>query len=236
MRGLPLKDERSHEIIHYKKYHSLKCIIQDRKPNIIIHGASNSGKTFLIEYIFRIIFGKNRLLTEDKVSFQYNLNYYVFNFSDNLKHILMKKIKSIIKSHNHFNDTIKYIVIDNYNNIPDVIQKNIKVFMEKYYRNSRFILITNKLFSIDASTRSNCFNIKIDEPTKYDKYIYFKYLLEKYNVNYNPFLLFKNCEKYSIDHITNLYYDNVKYCSIYERIDNTIHQIMNTTFNLTKIK
>ena len=38
-----------------KKYINLKDIIKvNRYPNIIIHGCSNSGKTFLINYIFKI--------------------------------------------------------------------------------------------------------------------------------------------------------------------------------------
>jgi DNA polymerase III delta prime subunit len=150
---------------------------------------------------------------------------------------MMKKIETIVKNYDHFNDTIKYIIIDNYNNVPDIIQKNIKVFIEKYSGSSRFILITNKLFSIDPSTRSSCFSIKINDPNKYDKFIYFKYLLKKYGVKYNSFLLFKYCEKYSMDHIARLYYNKeLRYNNIYEKSIYNIYEIMNSEFNINEIK
>ena len=235
--GLLLKEEESHEIIHYKNYSSLKCLIENKKPNLIIHGVSNAGKTYLIEYILKKVFGGYRDVSEDKYSFKANSNYYIFDFNNHLKHIIIKKINSIVKNYDHFNDTIKYIVIDNYNNIPDLIQKNMKVFMEKYSDTSRFILLTNKLFSIDPSLRNGCFNIRIHEPTKYDKFIYFKHLLEKYSVKYNGFLLLKNCEKYDIDHIARIYYDyDIKYHNIYERINGDIYKIMNSVFTIDEIK
>ena len=39
--SIPLKEEKSHEIIHYKKYYKLKDTIQNKKPNMVIHGVSN---------------------------------------------------------------------------------------------------------------------------------------------------------------------------------------------------
>ncbi len=234
---ITLRKEESDEIIHYKKFDNLRNLIVHKKPNMVIHGVSASGKTFLIEYIFEKIFGNTREIKEDKVSFKGNKNYYIFDFSNHLKHISIKKINSIVKNYDHFNDTIKYIIIDNYNIIPDIIQKNIKVFLEKYSETSRFILITNKLFSIDSSIRSSCFSIKINEPNKYDKYIYFKYLLDKNNVKYNAFLLLKECEKYSIGNLFRLYYDrDIKYENIYERVDRTINDIMHRPFNINEIK
>ena len=237
--GIILKEEETHEIIHYKKYPSLKSIIKNKKPNLIIHGGSNVGKTYLIEYILKKIFGEYRHFSEDKVSFKANSNsnYYIFDFNNHLKHVMIKKINSIVKNYDHFNNSIKYIVIDNYNNIPDLIQKNMKVFIEKYADTSRFILLTNRLFSIDPSLRNGCFNIRIQEPTKYDKFIYFKHLLEKYSVGYNDFLLLKNCEKYDLDHICRIYYDyDIKYVYIYERVNDDIYKIMDTEFNIEEIK
>jgi len=233
---LPLKEEESHEIVHYKKYCFLKDILRNKKPNIVIHGCSNSGKTYLIEYIFQKIFGRYRTRIEDNVEFKENINYYIFNFSNHLKHNIIKKINHIISNFDHFNNNIKYIIIDNYNNISDSVQKNIKVFIEKFIENSRFILITNKLFSIEPSCRSNCFTIRINEPNKYDKFIYFKFLLEKYNIQFNHFLLLKNCEKYSINHIRRLYYDDLIYSNIYDTLYITINKIMNSPFNINEIK
>ena len=237
MEWFPLKEEKSHEIIHYKKYHFLKDAVQNKKPHMIIHGVCNSGKTYLINYIFKILFGEYRDIIEEKISFKESANYYIFDFSNHLKHLIIKKIESIIKTYDHFNGIIKYIIIDNYNNIPEILQKSIKVFIEKYSENSRFILITNKLFSIENSIRSSCFTIRINEPCKYDKYIYFKFLFNKYNIKYNQFLLLKKCEKYNIDHISKMYYDDtIIYRNIYEKTDDKIYQIMNNSFNINDMK
>ena len=113
-----LKEEKCHEIIHYKKYHKLKDIIKSKSPNIIIYGISSSGKSFLINYIFKNLFGEYRPVIEDKISFKGNKNYYIFDFSNHLRHLIIKKIESIIRTYDHYNDIIKYIIIENYNNIP----------------------------------------------------------------------------------------------------------------------
>ena len=234
---LSLKEETPSEIIHYKKYINLKDIIINRFPNIIIHGGSNSGKTFLIKYILNKNFGKSKENNEDKIKYKENNNYYWFDFSNHMKHLMIKKIYSIIKNYDHYRDKIKYIVLDNYNDIQDNIQKTIKVFMEKYTETSRFILITKKLVSVDPSTRNNCFNIMINTPTKYDKYIYFKYKLDKHRVKYNDFLLLKKCEKYSIEHITKLYCFNIDYYEdIYSRVQKKISFILFEPFKLDEIK
>lgn len=235
--GLPLKEESPDEIIHYKKYIRLKDIIVKRYPNIIIHGCPNSGKTFLINYILNKNFGFAKENNEDKIKYKENSNYYWFDFSNHLKHLMIKKISLIIKNYDHYRDNIKYIVIDNYNDIQDNIQKTIKVFMEKFTETSRFILITKKLVSVDPSTRNNCFNIMLNTPTCYDKYIYFKYKLDKEGIKYNDFLLLKKCEKYSIEHITKLYcFDIVEYEDIYSRIQKKISFILSQSFKIDEIK
>lgn len=237
MEEILLKEEETYEIVHYKKYHYLKNVIDGKNPNMIIHGVSGSGKTYLIEYIFKKLYGNYKTLKEDKFSFKTNKLYYIFDFSHHLKNLLMKKIESIVKTYDHYNDTIKYIIIDNYNNVSDIIQKNIKVFIEKYYDNSRFILLTNKLFSIDQSVRNSCFNIKINYPTKNDKYIYFKNILDNCNIKYNPILLSKNCEKHTVGHIYKIYYhEDVQYDNIYYKIDSKINEIMHIEFDVNKIK
>ena len=235
--GLPLKEESPDEIIHYKKYIRLKDIIVKRYPNIIIHGCSNSGKTFLINYILNKNFGFAKENNEDKIKYKENPNYYWFDFSNHLKHLMIKKISLIIKNYDHYRDNMKYIVIDNYNDIQDNIQKTIKVFMEKCTETSRFILITKKLVSVDPSSRNNCFNIMLNKPTSYDKYIYFKYKLDKGGIKYNDFLLLKKCEKYSIEHITKLYcFDIVEYEDIYSRIQKKISFILSHSFKIDEIK
>ena len=152
---LSLKEESPDEIIHYKKYIHLKDIIVKRYPNIIIHGCSNSGKTFLINYILNKNFGFAKENNEDKIKYKENPKYYWFDFSNHLKHLMIKKISLIIKNYDHYSDIIKYIVIDNYNDIQDNIQKTIKVFMEKFTETSRFILITNKQTTPTTTNKTN---------------------------------------------------------------------------------
>lgn len=233
---LSLKNEKPHEILHYKKYIRLKEIIKEKNPNIVLHGVSKSGKSFLINYIMKNLYGESKVLNEGKITYKENLNYFIFDFSNNLKNVMVKKIAYIIKNYDHFNETIKYIVIDNFNQVSDIIQKNIKVFLEKFYLNSRFIFLTNKLFSIDSSIRDNCFNIKLESPCKYDKYIYYKYHLKKENIKFNDFLLLKYCEKYDIDRLFKIYYEDIFYIDVYDSILKEIIDMNKNVLDLTKVK
>ena len=231
-----LKREKSHEILHYKEYYKIKNIIKNKYPNIILNGITKSGKTFLINHIMEDLFGSSKEIVDDKLVYKENLNYFVFDFSNHVKNNIIKKINLIIKNYDHFNETIKYIVIDNYNDISDILQKNIKVFIEKYHTTSRFIFITKKLFSIDASTRNSCLNIKLKYPNKYEKYIYFSYLLKRCEIKYNEFLLMKYCEKLHIDHINKIYYNGGDFKNIYQKVDCEINSIINKSFNIEDIK
>tara|TARA_B100000575_G_C23125928_1_gene652328 strand:+ start:1260 stop:2171 length:912 start_codon:yes stop_codon:yes gene_type:complete len=231
-----LEKEKSHEILHYKEYYKIKNIIKNNYPNIILNGITKSGKTFLINHIMEDLFGSTKETIDDKLVYKENLNYFVFDFSNHVKNNIIKKINLIIKSYDHFNETIKYIVIDNYNDVSDILQKNIKVFIEKYHTTSRFIFITKRPFSIDASTRNSCTNIKLKYPNKYDKYIYFSYLLKKCGIKYNEFLLLKYCEKYHIDHINKIYYNDGGFKNIYEKVNDEINSIINKRFNIEDIK
>ena len=110
-----LEKEKSHEILHYKEYYKIKNIIKNNYPNIILNGITKSGKTFLINHIMEDLFGSTKEIIDDKLVYKENLNYFVFDFSNHVKNNIIKKINLIIKSYDHFNETIKYIVIDNYN-------------------------------------------------------------------------------------------------------------------------
>lgn len=233
---LSFKKETCEEIIHYKFFIKLKNLIFQKSPNIILYGASKSGKTFLINYILKNIYGESKHINDNNFSYKENINYYFFDFSKNQKNLMIDKIKFIVNNYDYFNDIIKYIVIDNFNHSSDIIQKTIKVFLEKYYLNSRFIFITNNIGSLQRSIKGNCFNIKLPLPNKYDKYIYFKYKFDKYNIKYNDFLLLKNCEKFNIDHIFKLYYEDVSYNNIYYKVINEIYYLMIIPFNINKIK
>ena len=47
---LSLENERPHEIIHYK-FFKLRDIIEKHNSNIIVHGITDSGKTFLYKLL-----------------------------------------------------------------------------------------------------------------------------------------------------------------------------------------
>ena len=49
--------------------------------------------------------------------------------------------------------------------------------------------------------------------------------------------MLKDCEKYDINRIFKIYYeDGISYTDIYERINNNIYTIMNSSFNINEIK
>ena len=56
-------------------------------------------------------------------------------------------------------------------------------------------------------------------------------------MKYNNFLLLKNCEKYNIEQLIRLFYDDkIVYKNIYEKINESIYSIINKPFNIDVIK
>lgn len=209
-----IKNEGVLDIIHYKIAIRLKDIIHHRtKPNIIIHGVHKSGKSKIIQCVLKETFGPSMIIKNDKVtSFQGNKYYFLFNVSDIInKNNIISFIKDIVKKYDHFNNTIKYVILEDFNHISFSFQNILKVIIEKSFQNARFIIITNKIGSIHDSIHNSFYTLRVPLPTKYDKYIYLKELLNKKGIHYNQNLLLNDCSSYDINVLINLYLISYEY-------------------------
>lgn len=213
---MDLSNSKIYDLIHYKIAFKLKHLLKNKNhSNIIIKGPNNSGKTLLINTVLKDKFGKSKSMVNDKISFLENNNYYIFNFLKNVnKYDIIKVIQEIVYRYDHYNDTIKYIVIDDFNNISKNIQNTIKVLIERKSINARFIMITNNINNISECIKNGCIQINVSTHSAYDKYFYFKKLFHgKYP--YNELLLLEDCKKYGIDVIKSKYTLNCDFCDIY---------------------
>ena len=205
------------ELIHYKIGYTLKGILNKKgHPNIIISGVNGSGKSKLVNTVFKYIFGTSKLTTYDKITFLENKNYYMFNLSNiTNKYDFIKLIKEITSKYDHYNDIHKYIIIDNFNDIQRNIQNSLKVIIEKSFINARFVFITSKCGNIEKSLMGNCFILNIPSPSPYDKLIYLKNTFKNENINFNDFLLLEDCKKLELNTIINKYRLDCDYKDIY---------------------
>ena len=197
------------DTIHYKIGDKLFNLLQFKNHNsIIIHGISKSGKTTLIKSILNDLSNK----TQVKKNIDYHVtiysNFYYFN-SNTIFHKLrfIQYIKDIIGSYDYYNNKIKYIVIDNYENISEYIQNCLKVVIEKSYLTTKFIFITNNLSKIIPAIKSRCISVRLPSPTIYDKMIYLKY---KKKNTINDFLLYEKCKKNDLFTLLTKNYNNDK--------------------------
>lgn len=204
------------DLIHYKLSFKIKDILKIRDhQNIIVSGPCGSGKSTLINEIFKEKFGNTKIKINDKYSFMENKSYYIFDLNKTInKYIIINFIKEISSKYDHYNDLIKYIIIENFNNISTNIQNSIKVLIEKKSCNARFILITNKIENIINSLKGNCMKINVLHPSPYDKYIYLK---SQFNgkINFNDFLLLEDCRTMDLNIIINKYKLDCDFINIY---------------------
>lgn len=207
--------EKTQDLIHYKIGYKLKDLLKHKNhPNIIIVGLSNSGKTKLVFTVFKEVFGETRLVKYGVFNFLENRNYYIFDFLKYVKYDIIKLIKEIVNNYDHYNGNVKYIIIDNFKDIPRNLQVSIKVLIERASMNSRFIFITNHYGNIENSLKGNCLKIVIPIPSVYDKFIYLKNIFTN-KVFYNDFLLFEDCKKLDLEVIINKYNLDCTYINIY---------------------
>ena len=229
--------EKTTELIHYKIADRIKQVIKDVEPNIIIHGISNSGKSLLIKTIFKELFGPSKYIKTDNHTFFENKKYYIFDLlASKNKSELIKLINEIVNKYDHYNNFIKYVIFENFNNISRNIQNTIKVMIEKSYMNAKFIFITNTYSSVQRSLLNNCLNILIRKHSKYDKYIYIKELFESKNIVYNNFLLLEECDRFNISIVINMYLLDCKYKDIYSEKCYQIINILLNGLNITLLR
>jgi len=138
--------------INYKEGNHIYNIISNKNHNnILLFGLPNTGKTSLI----------NDILYDLKISsFNYNIN--------NNDILCINEIKKIISTYDHYSNTCKYIVIDNFENIKISNQNILKILIEKSYKTTRFIIISDNLSKIIDPIKSRFIKIRISKKNIYD--------------------------------------------------------------------
>lgn len=230
---------KSETIFYKEKEHIRKILKNNHHPNIILYGMTGIGKTQLIHNVIKEKFGELNKVNNDKIIMESNNSCYYFNISLIIdKDYFIKYIKDIIKSYDYYTDKLKYIIIDNYELISNNIQRFLKVFIEKSYQTTRFIIVTNKIDAIDYAIKSRCYLFRVSEASRIEKYIYVKDYLNSNGFKFNKFLLKKDCDKYSINHVINkhIYHDNHDYIDYTDLIVDGIIQIIYSSFNLDNIR
>jgi DNA polymerase III delta prime subunit len=172
-------------LIHYKLGYKLYDIINHKNhPNLIISGINNSGKTLLIKTIMNDIYDINKTIRigilYDNISYEYSNIHYYFNIKSIQNYDkLLDYLKKIINGYNYYTDKCNYIILDNFETIPDMIQNKLRVILEKSSWTCKIIIITNKYNKIIDPLKSRFINIRIPSHKTYDKFIYFKQLFQK---------------------------------------------------------
>ena len=228
------------DLLHYKELNHIRNILLNRNhSNLIIYGPSKCGKTLIISELFKYLYGDLSVIEDNKKITVYgNISYY-YIYSDMIydKIYFKEYIKELINTYDYYTDKIKYIIIDNFENINISIQRFLKVILEKSYRTTKFIIITNILNNIDVSIKSRCSLIRIPLPTYINKKIYLMNLFNKHDISFNEFLLEKDCKKYNLENIIYKYQSNCNYEDIYQTYkDRFLDMVIMKDFNLLNIK
>lgn len=205
------------ELLHYKIAYQLYFFFTNvNHPNLILYGCKGSGKTTLIRTLFSHIYksGIKRKETND-YSVYLNHRYYYFDCSSILnKRAFVDYFKEIILTYDYYNSKSKYIILDHFEFVSELLQNSLKVMIEKAYYTSKIIIITNKFNKVISPIKSRCISMRIPLMNHYDKYIYLKGYFLEHKISFNGFLLLEKCKKSDINEIisesTVFDYQNIK--------------------------
>tara|TARA_B100001094_G_C18174644_1_gene797193 strand:+ start:154 stop:1098 length:945 start_codon:yes stop_codon:yes gene_type:complete len=238
--GMNLISENILDLLHYKETENIRKFIKNRNhSNLILYGPPRCGKSLIIRELFKSLYGDISIIEDNnKLKVFGNLSYY-YIYSNMIydKEYFKKFINNLIQSYDYYTDKIKYIIIDNFEDVNVIIQRFLKVILEKSYKTTRFILITKRLNSIDVAINSRCTLIRIKMPKTIDKKIYLMNIFNKNGIIFNEFLLEKDCEKYNLETLIFKYQSNGVYEDIYYTYkDKILELIIMDDFNILNIR
>ena len=238
--GMNLISENILDLLHYKETENIRKFIKNRNhSNLILYGPPRCGKSLIIRELFKSLYGDTSIIEDNnKLKVFGNLSYY-YIYSNMIydKEYFKKFINNLIQSYDYYTDKIKYIIIDNFEDVNVIIQRFLKVILEKSYKTTRFILITKRLNSIDVAINSRCTLIRIKMPKTIDKKIYLMNIFNKNGIIFNEFLLEKDCEKYNLETLIFKYQSNGVYEDIYYTYkDKILELIIMDDFNILNIR
>uniref|UniRef100_A0A6C0F7I4 ATPase AAA-type core domain-containing protein n=1 Tax=viral metagenome TaxID=1070528 RepID=A0A6C0F7I4_9ZZZZ len=238
--GMNLISENILDLLHYKETENIRKFIKNRNhSNLILYGPPRCGKSLIIRELFKSLYGDISIIEDNnKLKAFGNLSYY-YIYSNMIydKEYFKNFINNLIQSYDYYTDKIKYIIIDNFEDVNVIIQRFLKVILEKSYKTTRFILITKRLNSIDVAINSRCTLIRIKMPKTIDKKIYLMNIFNKNGIIFNEFLLEKDCAKYNLETLIFKYQSNGVYEDIYYTYkDKILELIIMNDFNILNIR
>lgn len=152
-----------------------KSLFSGDAPNLILSGVDRIDKlSILMNYLTKIDDSSSLLLTKYNINWSSNPTYKIFD----MNHIKYKQsgfvfeiIDEIISSKNYYTNTnkIRILVLNNFDNIPILIQNKFRVIFEKFRVTTLFILITSRLTSIINPILSRFLIIRIPDISRKEK-------------------------------------------------------------------
>ena len=135
------------DTINYKIAYQLYLLIKKKSNHnhLIIFGINHSGKTTLIQLLFKDIYnGDPYPLNNKNFEVLIHPNYYIFNCNIiTNKSEFVEYLKSITQTYDYYNNTVKYIILTHFESINEIIQNSIRVIIEKSSLVCKFIIVTN---------------------------------------------------------------------------------------------
>ena len=167
---------RPSNLNEYKQidYNILKNMINNNLLNLIFYGLNGSGKKSILYTFLNKKYGNFTTNYESKI-FKINskeiiFSYFYSNYHIELnvedmksysKIILSTLIKELAYTKNVINNDYRIIVLHNAEKLDLISQNMLRRILEKYYKNCRFILLTNEINKIISALKSRCLLINI---------------------------------------------------------------------------
>ena len=142
-----------------------RALSSDNCPNLLIYGIKDFNKIDIIKpYLNDICDKPLKIITGDKISWESNLVYKIFNMEliggKNTTEFF-NIIDDIIHTKNYYISSYRIIILNNFNNISNHVQTKLRVITEKYSHTTLFIFISDKLSSIIQPIQSRCLLCRI---------------------------------------------------------------------------
>lgn len=176
-------------------------------PNLLVHGASGSGKKTLINIILRELYGDEAVNTRKEI---YSIigygnanvdveieqsNFHLViepNNSGFDKYLIQEIVTEYAKRQSQFVTSkapFKIVLINNVDNLSYYAQTSLRCTMERYQSNCKFILCAYQVSKIIDPLRSRCLDVRVPKPSNADilEQLWIIAQQEKFNLPYNVY-------------------------------------------------
>jgi len=151
-----------------------------RFPNLLFYGPPGTGKTTTIINLIKEYQNKYSFISDDQILH--------LNASDDRGiEIIRNQIYSFVKSIGLFNNSIKFVILDEIDYMTKNAQLALRYLIKEKYNNVRYILICNYISRIDETLQNDFVRIRFNQLPINDiiKHIENICINEKLNINRN---------------------------------------------------